>query len=72
MKTSPSLKDARQVVADYVEHYNETRLHGAIGYVTPATKLSGGDRAIFEERDRKLEEAIERRKAAHEASRIAT
>ena len=30
-----SLDDARRLVADYVEHYNNVRLHSAIGYVTP-------------------------------------
>ncbi|WP_410001675.1 hypothetical protein [Singulisphaera sp. GP187] len=45
-------------------HYNEVRLHSAIGYVTPADKLAGRDRAIFEERDRKLDAARERRRAA--------
>jgi transposase InsO family protein len=69
VKTPLSLEDARRVVADFVEHYNEVRLHGAIGYVTPAAKLAGREPAIFAERDRKLEEARERRKVAREASR---
>jgi len=32
-KTPLSLKDARRLVSDYVTHYNEVRLHSAIGYV---------------------------------------
>jgi putative transposase len=71
VKTPLSLEDARRVVADFVEHYNEVRLHGAIGYVTPAAKLAGREPTIFAERDRKLEEARERRKVAREASRTA-
>jgi transposase InsO family protein len=49
-------------VARYVEHYNTVRLHSAIGYVTPLAKLEGRNRAILEERDRKLDLARERRK----------
>ena len=30
-----SLEDARRLVEGYVRHYNEVRLHSAIGYVTP-------------------------------------
>jgi putative transposase len=69
VKTPLSLEDARRVVTDFVEHYNEVRLHGAIGYVTPAAKLAGREPVIFAERDRKPEEARERRKVARETSR---
>jgi len=55
------LEDARRLVANYVTEYNEVRLHSALGYVTPADKLHGGEKAIFDERDRKLKEARERR-----------
>ena len=57
-----SLEDARTVVANYVRHYNEVRLHSAIGYVTPHTKLAGGEKAVFDGRDRKLAEAREQRR----------
>jgi putative transposase len=57
-----SLDDARRLVTDYVTHYNESRLHSAIGYVTPKDMLLGNDAAIHAERDRKLAEARERRK----------
>src|SRR5207253_11044746 len=30
-----SLEDARRLVTGYVAHYNETRLHSAIGYLAP-------------------------------------
>ena len=53
--------DARNIVADFVTHYNEVRLHSAVGYVTPKDKLLGKDEAIHAERDRKLAEARERR-----------
>ena len=57
-----SLDDARRIVEKYIEHYNNVRLHSAIGYVTPADKLNGRDQKIFKERDKKLEEARELRK----------
>jgi putative transposase len=69
VKTPLSLTDARRIVEDFVAHYNEVRLHSAIGYVAPADKLAGRDRPIFAERDRKLDAARERRKAARAASR---
>ncbi|MBF0455020.1 MAG: transposase, partial [Magnetococcales bacterium] len=62
-KTPLSLEDARRLVSDYVTHYNEVRLHSAIGYVTPLAKLEGREELIFKERDRKLEAAREKRKA---------
>ena len=61
--TPLSLDDARRLVAGYVEHYNEVRLHSAIGFVTPKDKLQGREKQIFAERDQKLESARERRKA---------
>jgi transposase InsO family protein len=61
-----SLEDARRLVADYVAHYNQVRLHSAIGYVTPHDRLLGNDAAIHAARDRKLAEARDRRKAARQ------
>jgi putative transposase len=57
-----SLEDARRLVTQYVTHYNETRLHSAIGYIAPKDKLEGRAPEIFAARDRKLAEARERRK----------
>lgn len=57
-----SLDDARRMVEKYIAHYNNVRLHSAIGYIAPADKLAGKDLEIFKERDRKLEEARELRK----------
>jgi putative transposase len=67
--TPLSLEDARRLVEGYVRHYNEVRLHSAIGYVTPAAKLAGHEVMIFAERDRKLEAARGRRQKARDASR---
>jgi hypothetical protein len=52
-------------------NYNRVRLHSAIGYIAPADKLAGRERMIFDERDRKLGAARERRNAARAASRLA-
>jgi putative transposase len=66
-----SLQDAQRLVAGYVQHYNEVRLHSAIGYVAPAVKLAGQEQAVFDARDRKLEAARERRRIARDAARPA-
>jgi len=64
-----SLDEARRKVADYVEHYNQVRLHSAIDYVTPADRLAGLEQVIFAERDRKLAEARARRQQTRQAAR---
>lgn len=58
-----SIEEARVLVAQFVQHYNHSRLHSAIGYVTPADRLAGRQQTIFDERDRKLAAARERRAA---------
>jgi putative transposase len=70
VKVPLSLEDARRLVADYVTHYNEARLHSAIGYVTPKDKLLGNDAAIHAERDRKLAEARERRQQMRQTRHV--
>ncbi len=52
-----SIDDARRDVNRFVNHYNTTRLHSAIGYVAPRDMLEGRQESIPEARDRKLEEA---------------
>ncbi|QDT59297.1 IS2 transposase TnpB [Stieleria bergensis] len=54
--------EAVKQIAAYVCHYNETRLHSGIGYITPADCLNGLSGEIHAERDRKLEEARSRRR----------
>lgn len=68
--TAPSsLEEARRRIDSYVNRYNFTRLHSALGYVTPMDKLAGLDPAIFAERGRKLEEAREARRRKRRAAR---
>jgi putative transposase len=69
--TPLSLEDARRIVAQFVEHYNTVRLHSALGYVTPQDRLQGRHKEILAARDRKLEEARERRKQKRHAARQA-
>jgi len=69
VKVPLSLEDARRLVTDYVTHYNDRRLHSALGYVTPNDKLLGNDTAIFAARDRKLAEARERRQQLRQTRR---
>lgn len=61
-KAPGSLEEAQRVVASFVQHYNFVRLHSAISYVTPAAKLAGREKEIWEARDQKLEAARERRR----------
>ena len=48
--------DANKIIGKYVEHYNEERLHSAIGYISPKDKLAGKEDEIWKHRDRKLTE----------------
>jgi len=68
--TPLTLEDGRRIVTKFVTHYNEVRLHSAIGYVTPMDKLHGRERAIFDARDRKLESARQRRAEARRQARV--
>jgi len=68
-RTPVSLDDARRVVAHYVDHYNNERLHSAIGYLAPRDKLEGRAETIQAERRRKLHEARERRKGRSDSQR---
>lgn len=48
------LEDARRITTRYVDDYNHVRLHGALGYVTPMSRLEGRDVAIKADRKQKL------------------
>ena len=68
-KTPLTLEEARRVVTEFVQHYNQERLHSALGYVTPADKLAGREQTIYDQRDRKLDQARERRATARQSLR---
>jgi putative transposase len=61
-KTPLSLEQARQVIVTFVEHYNQVRLHSAIGFVTPKDRLENRHLEIYAARDQKLAAAREKRK----------
>jgi putative transposase len=61
-QTPLSVEDACRLVTNYVAHYNNVRLHSAIGYIAPKDMLEGRAQEIFAARDCKLTEARERRK----------
>ena len=67
-QTPLSLENARQVVTRFVTHYNNERLHSAIGYITPIDKLQGRAEMIQAQRDAKLAAARQARKAQRQAS----
>lgn len=68
VRTPLSLDDATRMVINFVEHYNNRRLHSAIGYITPKDKLEGKAEAIFAAREQKLAAAREARQVLRKAS----
>ena len=63
------VQEARRRLVNYVDAYNHVRLHSALGYITPADKLNGLEKLIFDDRDDKLEAARERRRQLRQATR---
>jgi transposase InsO family protein len=51
------LESAKALTEKYVRHYNEVRLHSAIGYLTPKDKLEGREKEIWQKRDEQLANA---------------
>jgi len=68
-KTPLSLDDARRIVDGYVQHYNNTRLHSAIGCIAPHDKLQGRAEAILAARQAKLAAARTQRRTIHRQDR---
>lgn len=56
-----NLGRARELIARWVKHYNETRLHAGIEYLPPAEYYRGNPQARLDERKQKLEKARARR-----------
>ena len=55
------IEDARKIIADYVNFYNEKRLHQSLHYLTPKDVLEGKTEQRLKEREEKLEQAKLRR-----------
>lgn len=64
--TPLDLEEAKRVTGDFIEYYNNTRLHSAIGFIAPKDRLEGRHLEIYRTRDKKLEDARERRKLARQ------
>ncbi len=62
-----NLAHTRELIARWVEHYNQERLHAGLHYLTPATYHSGDPKARLQERSIKLEQARARRAEYHRA-----
>ena len=63
-----TLEEAQRVVSTFVDHYNRVRLHSAVGYIAPLDFMAGKAKAIWAERDRKLEAAREKRRQRRAAA----
>ena len=61
--TPLSLEDAKRLIQQYVDRYNNVRLHSTIGYVIPKDMLACRQVEIHTERDRKLEAARQQRQS---------
>ncbi len=61
-KTPLTLDDAKRITQTFIDHYNDVRLHSALGYVAPADRLANRHPSIFLRRDLKLEAARKIRK----------
>lgn len=57
-----SIDEARALVTRFVGHYNDVRLHSAIGYIAPADFMTGRAAEIHAARDAKLDAAREARR----------
>jgi putative transposase len=62
-KCPHDVEEARKIMTQYVNYYNNKRLHSSIGYVAPVDMLEGRQKEILHEREQKLQEAREQRKA---------
>jgi len=61
-KSLIDLDDARKQVVNYIENYNTKRLHSALNYLTPEDYLLGKVESRLNERNLKLNQAVENRK----------
>lgn len=60
-ETLRNLSQARAIIAQWIAHYNEARLHAGLGYLTPADYYRGDPAARRAVRQRKLEAARQAR-----------
>lgn len=65
-----SLEDARRIVSEFVDYYNDKRLHCALGYIAPRDMLLGNEKRIFAMREHKLALARKARKERRQTLRM--
>jgi hypothetical protein len=64
-----NLSQARTIIARWVQHYNDDRLHAGLGYLPPAEFYRGDPAARVEERRVKLEKARTERRRINDERR---
>lgn len=64
-----SYQDAINYIESFVKDYNDTRLHSALGYITPRDMLEGRQGEIHQRRDERLNKARCYRTASREMRR---
>ena len=57
-----NLKDANRQIDQYVDHYNNHRLHSSLFYLRPVDFLNGNVDELLKVRQAKLDKAVENRK----------
>lgn len=65
-----TLSRARELIARWVEHYNEKRLHAGLGYLPPAEYFRGNPERRFSEREAKLERGRQERKRRNQEEQL--
>jgi len=60
-------EQAKIVLGEYVNYYNNIRLHSAIGYVAPLAKFNGKDKEIIAARQQKIKLAARDRRKLNES-----
>ena len=68
-KQPETVEGAREMTGEWIDYYNNDRLHSALGFIAPLDQLEGRAAAIHEARDQKLEAARERRRANRQQAR---
>lgn len=56
-----NIDDARNTISKYVEYYNTTRLHSALGYLRPIDYLEGNPDKLYQIRESKMKSAVQER-----------
>lgn len=64
--------EVKEVVAGFIDYYNNERLHQGIGFVTPAQRHAGLDGEIIAKRKEALEKARQRRMERNQGQEISS